>query len=30
MERLTLTTLRQALFEVADRVIATGIPGKLR
>jgi len=26
MEKLTLTTLRQKLFEVADRVLDTGIP----
>ena len=26
MEKLTLTTLRERLFEVADRVIETGIP----
>jgi hypothetical protein len=25
-EKLTLTTLRHRLFEVADRVIATGVP----
>jgi hypothetical protein len=26
MEKFTLTTLREKLFEVADRVIETGIP----
>jgi len=26
MEKLTLTTLRHRLFEVADRVLETGIP----
>lgn len=26
MERLTLTSLREKLFEVADRVIDTGVP----
>ena len=26
MEKLTLTTLREKLFEVADRVIETGVP----
>lgn len=26
MEKLTLTTLRHKLFEVADRVIETGVP----
>ena len=26
MEKLTLTTLRQTLFEVADRILATGVP----
>lgn len=26
MEKLTLTTLRHKLFEVADRVLETGIP----
>jgi hypothetical protein len=26
MEKLTLTTLRRRLFEVADRVLETGVP----
>lgn len=26
MKKLTLTTLRQRLFEVADRVLETGVP----
>jgi hypothetical protein len=26
MDKLTLTTLRERLFEVADRVIETGVP----
>jgi hypothetical protein len=26
VEKLTLTTLRQKLFEVADRVLKTGVP----
>lgn len=30
MEKLTLTALRQRLFEVADRVLRTGVPVAIR
>lgn len=30
MEKLTLTALRQRLFEVADRVLETGVPVAIR